>query len=105
MRVLKTVRSTLFYYKARLHFCYLFAVPRMLTQALAIIDKDLPKILVFIMDRVNVLTTAVDNCFKINKNDSGYYITHELPEGVSEGALEFYKDVLVVYRQYEVYIR
>lgn len=57
------------------------------------------------MDRANIFTTAVDNCYKIKENDSGYFIQCELPEGVNYGELEYYKDLLVLYRQYEVYAR
>lgn len=74
-------------------------------QAIEAIKEDLQKILDITADKVNLLTAAVESCFKIKRNEVGYYIEKEIPCGTNGEDLEYYKDMLLLFRQYEMYIR
>lgn len=78
----------------------------MINWAIETITTDLQKLLVFVMEKVNTLTTAIDKCYVIKANEYGYYMAVEIPSESLEGIdLEYYKDMLLMYRQYEIYIR
>lgn len=67
---------------------------------------DLEKLLVFVMERVNILTSVVDKCCVLRENVYGYYVAIEIPpDTIEEADLHYYKDLLLLYRQYEIYIR
>lgn len=81
-------------------------MPKLINWAIEAISADLEKVLVFVMERVNILTTAIDKFYVIDENEYGYYIATELPsEGVDEVDLEYYQDLLLLYRQYELCLR
>lgn len=81
-------------------------MPKLITWALGTITGDLQKLLLFVMERVNLLTTAVDKCFTIRQNEYGYYVATEIPpKTLEETDLEYYKDMLLLYRQYEIHLR
>lgn len=80
-------------------------VPKLLNQAIDATNHDIQRSLVLIMDNVNMFTTAIDNCYKITEDNQGYNLTLELPEGVYEEDLQLIKDLLIVYRQYELFVR
>lgn len=83
-----------------------FLVPKLIAWATEAINGDLQKVLLFVMERVNMMTTVVDKCYVIKENEYGYYVTSEIPpESFGEADLEYYKDLLLLYRQYELYIR
>lgn len=81
-------------------------MPKLIGWAVEAMSADLQNLLVFIMEKVNVLTTALDKCYVIKENEYGYYMTVEVPpESLEEANLEYYKDLLLLYRQYELFIR
>lgn len=81
-------------------------VPKLINWAVEAISADLEKLLVFVMERVNILTSAVDKCYVLRENEYGYYVAMEIPaDTIEEADLEYYKDLLLLYRQYELYIR
>lgn len=79
----------------------------MLVQAIETIHSDLQKILTFIMDRVHFFTSVMENCYRLTKThtDNPYHLYAKLPEGIEQQDLEYYKDLLVLYRQYEIYVK
>lgn len=79
----------------------------MLVNAIETIQADLQKVLVFVMDRVNFLTSAMEYCYKLIKTDTDnpYHLYLRIPEGVKKEDIEYYKDMLVLYRQYEIYVK
>lgn len=84
-----------------------FAVPKLINWAIEAISADLQKLLVFVMGKVNTLTNVVDKCYTIKMNEYGYYMATEIPAdtNIDETDLEYFKDMLLLYRQYELYIR
>lgn len=80
----------------------------LLESAIAALSSDVHRVLVFIMQRVNTLTTAVENCYVMKETiyDLGRNHMHlELPEGLSKEQVDQAKELLVLFRQYELYIR
>lgn len=79
----------------------------MLVQAIETIQADLQKVLAFVMERVNFLTSALENCYKVRKThtDNPYHLYPRIPEGAKKEDVEYYKDLLVLYRQYEIYVK
>lgn len=78
----------------------------MISWAIEAISADLQKLLSFVMEKVNLLTSVIDNCYRIKKNEYGYYMATEMPiNSMDEVDLEYFKDILIIYRQYELYIR
>lgn len=59
------------------------------------------------MDKVNRLTTLIDNCYRVLQKDDkgGWYLSLELIQGLQDNDLQYAKDLLVLYRQYELFIR
>lgn len=73
--------------------------------SLEITKKELHESLVDIMTQINILTTAVDVCFVVGVKSNGFYLACDLPPDVDVEDLEYTKDLLIFYRQYEIYIR
>ncbi|XP_044753995.1 cilia- and flagella-associated protein 206 [Coccinella septempunctata] len=82
-------------------------VPKMLRKALAAMQQELQKLLLTIMQKVNVLTTILDIHYVPVKIKSNSYEMHfvDMPEGVSMNDVERIKNLLIMYRQYEIFIR
>lgn len=81
-------------------------MPKLINWATEAISSDLQKLMAFVMGKVNSLTSVIDKCYTIKMNEYGYYMAIEIPvDTVDEVDLEFFKDMLLLYRQYELYIR
>lgn len=82
-------------------------MPKLINWAIDAVNADLQKLLAFVLEKVNLLTCAVDKCYTIKKNEyNEYYMLIEIPpDTLEEAELEYYKDMLLLYRQYELYIR
>lgn len=59
------------------------------------------------MDKVNRLTTLIDNCYRVSKTEDKeeWCLSLNLIQGLREDDLHYAKDLLVLYRQYELFIR
>ncbi|KAK4875070.1 hypothetical protein RN001_011492 [Aquatica leii] len=80
-------------------------LPKILIQAIEVTKIDMEKTLTVIMDNVYVLTTALDRCYQIEMCEESYTLTFNASIGIEEANVEPIKDVLILYRQYEVFIR
>lgn len=81
-------------------------MPKILSNAFAAIQTKLQNELLQVMEKVNVTTSAIENVYVLESNDeTGYSFVLNLPEEVSEEFLRYIMEVLVLSRQYEVYIR
>ncbi|KAL3269523.1 hypothetical protein HHI36_008589 [Cryptolaemus montrouzieri] len=82
-------------------------VPKMLRKALAAMLQELQKLLLNIMQRVNVLTTILDIHYlpkRMKSNTYELYLVNP-PAGVTVLDVERIKKLLVMYRQYEIFVR
>lgn len=75
-------------------------------EALDATNLELQHTLIAIMDKVNLLTTALDYVYLTEVDDRDrFIIAASLPIEVSLNDVEYVKDSLIVYRQYELFIR
>lgn len=67
---------------------------------------ELQRILVYIMDKVNLLTTALDTVYVFNIDERGReeMIIRD-PENIDAENVEYVKKFLLIFRQYELFIR
>ncbi|KAB0798729.1 hypothetical protein PPYR_06609 [Photinus pyralis] len=80
-------------------------LPKMLTKALEVTLQDIEKTLESIMETVNLLTTAVDNNYEIEPSAESYVLRRRLPDNVDEPQLNHVMNLLIIYRQYELFVR
>lgn len=82
-------------------------LPKLLEQSLQIICKESQNRLEGTLATIYMITTAIEECFKLEWKEalSNYVLYYELPEGVEYEDMEYAKDILVTFRQYEVYLR
>jgi hypothetical protein len=81
-------------------------VPKLINEALDATGAELQGQLVTIMDKVNLMTTALDFVYGIELNERNHrVIVYRLPRGVTQRDVEYVRDSLIVYRQHELYIR
>ncbi|KAK9879906.1 hypothetical protein WA026_008407 [Henosepilachna vigintioctopunctata] len=82
-------------------------VPKMLRRAIEAMQQEIQKILLNVMQKVNVLTTILDIHFvptEITKNNYEMVLIN-LPEGITLPDIERIKNLLVMFRQYEIFVR
>lgn len=85
----------------------------LLAQNLSEFKLDLTQRLQSVMDKIDILTSAMDYCFIIDSTavyrldamHTEYKQSCELPEGIEYEEIEFFKDMIIVYRQIEVFSR
>jgi hypothetical protein len=81
-------------------------VPKLINEALDATGAELQGQLVTIMNKVNLMTTALDFVYGIELNERNHrVIVYHLPRGVTQRDVEYVRDSLIVYRQHELYIR
>lgn len=82
------------------------SVPKLLTKAIEISISDIQKSLEVLMSITDKLTTAIDNCYKIEESVKfDFILTRYLPNGVEESHLSELQHLLVMYRQHELLAR
>lgn len=81
-------------------------VPKLISEALDATAAELQNALISIMDKVNLMTTALDSviCTELDERQN-YVIVYRLPKGVTMSDVHYVKDSLIVYRQHELYVR
>lgn len=81
-------------------------VPKLMDEALDATNLELQHSLITIMDKVNLLTTALDYVYltELDERDN-FIIVASIPKEVSLNDVEYVKDSLIVYRQHELFIR
>lgn len=83
-----------------------FAVPKILNQAIEITSKDIQNNVSTIIDNVYMLTTAIDRCFEETMDEHGFLkLSMKLPDGIDPCYLDYIIELLITYRQYELYLR
>ncbi|KAJ8973097.1 hypothetical protein NQ317_008189 [Molorchus minor] len=70
-----------------------------------VFKQDLQILLVAAMEKVNLLTTIVDTNYMIQETESAPKLVCKLPPEFAEGYLDNMKDLLIMYRQYELFLR
>ncbi|XP_045472968.1 cilia- and flagella-associated protein 206-like isoform X2 [Harmonia axyridis] len=82
-------------------------VPKMLRKACTAMQQESQKLLLSIMQKVNILTTILDIHYIPNQIKSNAYELNfvELPEGVTMSDVDRIKNLLIMYRQYEIFVR
>ena len=80
-------------------------VPELLCTAIEHTISDLQKSLLQTMDEINFMTTGLDNSFTLCESDDEVCLKCCVLDKVLEYEVEYVKDLLVVSRQYEIYIR
>lgn len=86
-------------------FVFFFVVPMLLTHAIDLTKDELQETLIYVMGNVNIITTALDNAFRPLRRGARTVLDLRIPSAVSAAIIEYAKDMLVCYRQFEVYIR
>lgn len=81
----------------------IFVVPRLLDQSHESTKSILQITLCEIMDKVNLLTSALNSSIAYDLRNRT--IVTLLPENISSEDLDNLKDLLIMYRQHEVYTR
>lgn len=85
---------------------YQILVPTLMDEALDATNLELQHTLLTIMDKVNLLTTALDYVYLTELDERGQFIiVASVPKEISLSDIEYVKDSLIVYRQYELFIR
>lgn len=77
-------------------------------KASEVIKKGTEETLLTIMEKVNALTTLVDKCYVLRNTHFGYQLQYVKPEEFTSNTefdIEYIKDLLIFYRQYELLIR
>ncbi|GLV32787.1 uncharacterized protein CBL_00506 [Carabus blaptoides fortunei] len=81
-------------------------LPKILSNAFHGIQTILQNELLQVMEKVNLTTSAIENVYVLERNDeTGYSYVLNLPQDVSEEFLRYIMELLILSRQYEVYIR
>lgn len=86
---------------------YEILVPDLLDTASHVIREGTEVALLVIMEKVNSLTTLVDKWHVIYKTPLGCKIKYEPPKEANKANIniEYVKDLLIFFRQYELLIR
>ncbi|XP_066156970.1 cilia- and flagella-associated protein 206 [Euwallacea fornicatus] len=83
-------------------------LPTLLEKAVVVIKAGTEETLLMVMERVNALTTMVDKCYIVKHTCKGFQlqcITGEDMTIKNSNDVEYIKDLLVFFRQYELLIR
>lgn len=83
-------------------------MPQLLETASEVIKRGIEETLLTIMEKVNALTTLVDKCYVLRNTYFGCQLQYVKPEDSNintEFDIEYIKDLLIFYRQYELLIR
>ncbi|KAK5644417.1 hypothetical protein RI129_005717 [Pyrocoelia pectoralis] len=80
-------------------------LPKILTRAIEVTLEDIEKTLESIMEIVNLLTTAVDTNYEIVASGGTYILHQHRPDGVNEIKFHHVMNLLIIYRQYELFVR
>ncbi|GJQ87333.1 hypothetical protein Trydic_g17380 [Trypoxylus dichotomus] len=80
-------------------------LPVLLTQAIDLTSEELQETLNYVMGNVNILTTALDQSFVPATRGPRIILDLRIPQTIDPATVEYAKDLLVLYRQYEVYAR
>lgn len=83
-----------------------FLVPSLLEKAVSTIKGEAHATLKKVIDKVNTLTTIVDSCYTLVQGEDEYFkMVCTLPNQIKKQDIEHVKDMLIFYRQCELYIR
>lgn len=77
----------------------------LLTRAIDLTNDELQEILTYVMANVNIITTALDTSFTPANKGARTVLDLRIPQMVDISNVEYAKDLLVCYRQMEVYVR
>ncbi|KAG5886209.1 hypothetical protein JTB14_012576 [Gonioctena quinquepunctata] len=78
----------------------------LLERAISAVRDEVQITLLNVMEKVNLLTTVVDKCYVVNEtDDKNYTLVTNLAPYMENVHLEHIKDLLILFRQYEVYVR
>ncbi|RZC32461.1 UPF0704 protein C6orf165 -like [Asbolus verrucosus] len=81
-------------------------LPKLINEALDATNAELQNTLIAIMDKVNLITTALDFIYVTTVDERGRFVIEcNLPKDVTMADVQYIKDSLIVYRQHELYIR
>ncbi|XP_044268139.1 cilia- and flagella-associated protein 206 [Tribolium madens] len=81
-------------------------LPKLINEALVATSAELQNTLISIMDKVNLMTTALDFvCATEFDERHNYVIAYRLPKGITMADVNYVKDSLIAYRQHELYVR
>ncbi|KAI4460530.1 hypothetical protein MML48_5g00004065 [Holotrichia oblita] len=80
-------------------------IPMLLTHAIDLTKDELQETLIYVMANVNIITTALDNAFLPVRRGVRTVLDLRIPQVIEINTIEYAKDMLVCYRQFEVYIR
>nr|XP_023018288.1 cilia- and flagella-associated protein 206 [Leptinotarsa decemlineata] len=81
-------------------------LPDLLDRAVTVVKKEAQFALLKIMETVNLLTTAIDKCYvMIETEDQNYTMVSQIPSNLFGQRLDQSKDILILYRQYELCVR
>ncbi|XP_066253099.1 cilia- and flagella-associated protein 206 [Euwallacea similis] len=83
-------------------------LPSLLEKAVAVIKAGTEETLLMVMERVNALTTMVDKCYVVRHTCRGFQLQCITGEDMiikNSNDVEYIKDLLVFFRQYELLIR
>ncbi|KAJ8960046.1 hypothetical protein NQ318_009483 [Aromia moschata] len=80
-------------------------LPYLLRNALKFFTQELQDTLLTIMEKVNLLTTIVDKCYVVQQTEEGLKMVCTLTPEFAEVYMENVKDLLILYRQFELFVR
>ncbi|KRT80245.1 hypothetical protein AMK59_8626, partial [Oryctes borbonicus] len=80
-------------------------IPVLLTQAIDLTSDELQDTLSYVMANVNILTSALDQSFVPATRGPRLVLDLRISSMVNPADVEYAKDLLVLFRQYEVYVR
>ncbi|KAF5288636.1 hypothetical protein FQA39_LY15331 [Lamprigera yunnana] len=80
-------------------------LPKILTNALEATVDDINQTLALVMENIYSLTTALDQCYIIEETEDGYSLLEELPPNVTNKDLDYVRDILIMYRQQELFVK
>lgn len=84
---------------------FFFQVPCLLTRAIGAVRNTCEATLTSVMESVNILTTLVDKSYVVKNLHGEPIVELDTSADVDEPTIEESKDYLILYRQYEVYVR
>ncbi|XP_060528377.1 cilia- and flagella-associated protein 206-like [Cylas formicarius] len=84
-------------------------LPELLNKAIDVIKEGLQMTLLNVMEKVNTLTTIIDRCYVSKKTYDQFEMLFEIPKNIVDFVagfdIEYTKDLLVFFRQYELIVR